>query len=60
MLFLLLKKFLEAAMCGRFVGYRGIAELKDVFPIDLVETEVSPNYNVAPTQNVLSIIRRDD
>ena len=27
-------------MCGRFVGYRGIAELKDVFPIDLVETEV--------------------
>jgi putative SOS response-associated peptidase YedK len=47
-------------MCGRFVGYRGIAELKDVFPIDLVETEVSPNYNVAPTQNVLSIIRRDD
>jgi hypothetical protein len=34
--------------------------LKDVFPIDLVETEVSPNYNVAPTQNVLSIIRRDD
>ena len=47
-------------MCGRFVGYRGIAELKSVFPIDLVEAKVSPNYNVAPTQNVLSIIRKDN
>jgi putative SOS response-associated peptidase YedK len=47
-------------MCGRFVGYRGIAELKSVFPIDLVEAKVSSNYNVAPTQNVLSIIRKDN
>lgn len=35
-------------MCGRFVEFRGIADLKAIFPIDQVETEVSPNYNVVP------------
>jgi len=47
-------------MCGRFVGYRDLEALKAHFPIDLVETNLSPNYNVAPTQNISVIVRQDD
>lgn len=47
-------------MCGRFVGYRNINTLREHFPIDRVEAELSPNYNVAPTQNIPAIIRQDD
>ncbi len=47
-------------MCGRFVYTKKLEELKKVFPIDRVEAEVTPNYNVAPTQDVLSIIRKDN
>ena len=47
-------------MCGRFVGYRDLEALKAHFPIDRVETNLSPNYNVAPTQNISVIVRQDD
>ncbi|MFZ7128166.1 MAG: SOS response-associated peptidase [Desulfobacterales bacterium] len=47
-------------MCGRFVGYRSLEEMRRQFRIDRVEAEISPNYNVAPTQEVLSIIREED
>jgi putative SOS response-associated peptidase YedK len=46
-------------MCGRFVGFRPIQELKKHFPIDFANAKVSPNYNVAPTQEILAIIQRD-
>lgn len=46
-------------MCGRFVGYRDLEVLKAHFPIDRVEAELSPNYNVAPTQKIPAIIRQD-
>ena len=46
-------------MCGRFVGYRDIEALKAHFPIDRVEATLSPNYNVAPTQNITVIVRQD-
>ena len=42
-------------MCGRFVGFRKLTELKEYFPIDVANVEVSPNYNVAPTQQILAI-----
>jgi putative SOS response-associated peptidase YedK len=42
-------------MCGRFVGYRNIDELKEIFPIDRSACEVTANYNVAPSQEILAI-----
>jgi putative SOS response-associated peptidase YedK len=46
-------------MCGRFVGYRNIDSLREHFPIDRVEADLSPNYNVAPTQMIPVIVRQD-
>ena len=42
-------------MCGRFVGYRNLEELKEFFPIDRSDCEVAANYNVAPSQEVLAV-----
>ena len=46
-------------MCGRFVGFRSIEQLKNHFPIDEANCEVVANYNIAPTQQVLAITRAD-
>lgn len=42
-------------MCGRFVHFKNIDQLKTYFPIDWVECETLKNCNVAPTQEVLAI-----
>jgi putative SOS response-associated peptidase YedK len=47
-------------MCGRFVGYRSFHELKKAFPIDKAACDVAENYNVAPSQEVLAIIKHDN
>jgi putative SOS response-associated peptidase YedK len=47
-------------MCGRFVNFRNLEEIQTHFQIDRVEAEVSASYNVAPTQQVLSVLRKDD
>ena len=44
-------------MCGRFVGFRSLEELKDIFPIDRAGCEVVASYNVAPSQEVLVIVK---
>ena len=44
-------------MCGRFVGFRSLHELKKTFPIDKATCEVTENYNVAPSQEILAIIQ---
>jgi putative SOS response-associated peptidase YedK len=44
-------------MCGRFVGYRKLDELKEIFPIDRCTSEVAANYNVAPSQEILAIYK---
>ena len=46
-------------MCGRFVVFSNLEALRTHFHIDRVETEVSASYNVAPTQEVLSVVRKD-
>ena len=46
-------------MCGRFVGYRDLEALRAHFPIDRVEADPSPNYNVAPLQTIPAIVRED-
>jgi putative SOS response-associated peptidase YedK len=42
-------------MCGRFVGFRKLEELKQYFPIDVARVDAVANYNVAPTQQILAI-----
>jgi putative SOS response-associated peptidase YedK len=44
-------------MCGRFVGFRKLEELRRYFPIDVAACEAAENYNVAPSQKVLAIAR---
>ncbi|UCD31987.1 MAG: SOS response-associated peptidase [Desulfobacterales bacterium] len=47
-------------MCGRFVGFRSLEELKQFFPIAHANCEVTENYNVAPSQKVLAIIQQSN
>jgi len=43
-------------MCGRFVSATTPQQLSDYFSVDeLAATDVSPNYNVAPTQEVVVV-----
>ncbi len=42
-------------MCGRFVGFRSLDELKSFFPIDKAACEAISNFNVAPSQEILAI-----
>jgi len=44
-------------MCGRFVGFRSFEALKEIFSIDKATCDVTPNYNVAPSQEILAIVR---
>ncbi len=46
-------------MCGRFVVFSNLEQLKQHFPIDKALSEVTPKYNVAPTQEILAIFRQD-
>jgi putative SOS response-associated peptidase YedK len=45
-------------MCGRFVVYSNLEQLKQHFPIDRALSEAKPNYNVAPEQEILTIFRQ--
>ncbi len=47
-------------MCGRYALYSSIEQLRNHLPIDLAEAEITPSYNVAPTQKVPAIIRREE
>lgn len=47
-------------MCGRFVGYRSFHGLQKAFPIDQTACEITENYNVAPSQEILAIIKHDN
>jgi len=46
-------------MCGRFVGFRSLEQLKSFFPIDRAACEVTENFNVAPAQEILVIVKRN-
>ena len=47
-------------MCGRFVGFRPLEDLQTHFPIDVSTVTLTQNFNVAPSQQVLAIVRRGD
>ena len=46
-------------MCGRFIQISLSSRIKKLFDIDIITCEVIPNYNVAPTQQVLIIVLRE-
>lgn len=46
-------------MCGRFVEFSDIEQLELYFPIDKALCESTANYNVAPTQEILTVLRHD-
>jgi putative SOS response-associated peptidase YedK len=46
-------------MCGRFVVFNDFEQLKEHFLIDKVLSELTLNYNVAPTQEILAIIQQE-
>ena len=48
------------AMCGRFVQYNLLQVVRQLFNIDTVWFEVVPNYNIAPSQEILTIVRNDN
>lgn len=47
-------------MCGRFILTSNLEHIQLAFAIDLVGAEVNPSYNVAPTQPVVTVVRRDE
>ena len=47
-------------MCGRFVLYSLPPELQDFFDLRPITFVISPDYNVAPTQEIPVIVRKDD
>jgi putative SOS response-associated peptidase YedK len=46
-------------MCGRFVQYSSLESLLKIFDLQIDTVDIAPNYNVAPTQQVLAVIRQD-
>jgi putative SOS response-associated peptidase YedK len=46
-------------MCGRFIIDSDPDQIQKAFKLDQVNTTVEPNYNIAPTQNVFTIVQRD-
>jgi putative SOS response-associated peptidase YedK len=44
-------------MCGRFVQFSSLRTLENYFPIKTIAADVTANYNIAPTQQVLAIIQ---
>jgi putative SOS response-associated peptidase YedK len=44
-------------MCGRFVQISPLHTIQQFFGIETASLDVVPNYNVAPTQKILSIVK---
>jgi len=47
-------------MCGRFVQNFTFETLQQNFNISATAPDITPNYNVAPTQEILTIIKHDN
>jgi putative SOS response-associated peptidase YedK len=46
-------------MCGRFVLYRNLEEIKEAFDIEQVRWEPEVSYNIAPTQDVAVVVQQE-
>lgn len=47
-------------MCGRFVQVSLLETLQSVFNLGAVTFDTTPNYNVAPTQQILAIVKQNN
>lgn len=47
-------------MCGRFVQFSSIRTLENYFNIQTAPNEVVPSYNIAPTQKIPVIVKKED
>jgi putative SOS response-associated peptidase YedK len=47
-------------MCGRFAQQRPASELAEIFSAEPLVDDPGPRYNVAPTDEALVIVQRDD
>ncbi|HUV76519.1 MAG TPA: SOS response-associated peptidase [Desulfobacterales bacterium] len=47
-------------MCGRFVQNSPLHTIQQIFDVETPLLEVVPNYNVAPTQKILSIVKHEN
>jgi putative SOS response-associated peptidase YedK len=47
-------------MCGRFSQQRPASELAEIFAAEPLADEPGPRYNVAPTDEALVVVQRDD
>jgi putative SOS response-associated peptidase YedK len=46
-------------MCGRFVQFSSLEEIREAFAVQQVRYQVEPSYNVAPTQSVAVVVQRE-
>jgi putative SOS response-associated peptidase YedK len=47
-------------MCGRFVQNIPLETLQQNFNLRTIDSDIIPNYNVAPTQEILTVIKHDN
>jgi putative SOS response-associated peptidase YedK len=47
-------------MCGRFSQQRPASELAEIFAAEALVDELGPRYNVAPTDEALVVVQRED
>ena len=47
-------------MCGRFVQNIPLEALQQNFNIRTTAPDIRPNYNVAPTQEILAVVKHDN
>jgi putative SOS response-associated peptidase YedK len=47
-------------MCGRFSQFSSLQIIQQTFNVKTVLFETIPNYNVAPTQKILAIVKHDN
>ncbi len=46
-------------MCGRFIIEADAAAIRKAFKLNEVKVPIRPSYNIAPTQNVTTVVQRD-
>jgi putative SOS response-associated peptidase YedK len=46
-------------MCGRFIIKSDLEQIQLAFDIDRVNIQITPSYNVAPTQQIVTVVQRD-
>ena len=46
-------------MCGRFTLHTSLKKIEETFKVEPSDVTLPPSYNIAPTQDVLTVVQRD-